>query len=106
MKHALDLEFREDSVENICIGDRADELACHEGRQGRIESRDIERDDPRARRRQTRDQAVANLALRPCDENNGCAHRLSDSGKLPPPSTTSDWSDGAQRVRRLDPCMG
>ena len=71
----IHLELGEDPLEQPRVEDGADELALHERPQLGIERREVERDDrPAAGSRKLRDQAVADLAVRAGDEDDGFAH--------------------------------
>ncbi len=68
----LDLELRQDALEQRLVHDRAGELALHHPAERGIERVHVQRDDRvRARAGEVRDQAVADLATGAGDEDNG-----------------------------------
>ena len=74
MKNQIDLELGEDALEEAGIENRSEELALHQAGQRRIERREVERDDRAAARGEPCDQAVANFAARPGDEDDWLPH--------------------------------
>ncbi len=70
MVDRLHLELRQDALEQRLVHDRAGELALHELAERRFERVHVEGDDRLAAGRgEVRDQAVADLAARPRDED-------------------------------------
>ena len=75
MKDEVDLELREDALENRPVQDRTDELPGHEPAQLRIERLEVERQDgARAIGGEARDEPVADLPAGPRDEDDGTSH--------------------------------
>ncbi len=75
VKHELDLELREDSLEDAAIENRSGDLAIDLWRDRWIETRDVERDDGAiGLARQAIDQAMTDLAAGAGDEHDGFAH--------------------------------
>ena len=71
----VDLEFRENAVEDRAVEDRARELAGDERGERRLERLEVQRDDrARAGRGEARDEAVADLAAGAGDEDDGFSH--------------------------------
>ena len=74
MEDAIDLELREDPLEQARVGDRARERARRQRRQLRIQRRDVERDDGRGGGGEAGQEAVADFAARPRNEHDRFTH--------------------------------
>jgi hypothetical protein len=74
VEDAVDLELGEHPLEQADIGNRSGELAGDARRQRRVERADVECDDRRAGFGEPRDEAVADLAAGPGDQNNRFTH--------------------------------
>ncbi len=74
MEDESDLEFREQPIEQVRVGNRPGEDARHQRHERGIERMDVEGDDRRAGGGKPRDQTVANLAARAGDQNDRFSH--------------------------------
>ena len=74
MKDEADLEFREQAIEQVGVGDRPGEDPRHERHERGVERVDVERDDGGTGGGQPRDQTVPDLAARARDQRNRFAH--------------------------------
>ena len=74
MKDAVDLELREDAIQDAGVGHRASELPPDVGRGGLVERIQVEGDNRRIGRSEPRDQGMANFTARPRDENDRLSH--------------------------------
>jgi hypothetical protein len=72
----VDLELRENALEDVSIENRAREFARDVAGELLLEGLEVEREDrPGAFRRETRDETVPHLAARAGDEDDGPTHQ-------------------------------
>ena len=98
MKDQIDFELGEDALEEAGIENRSEELALDLAGQRRIERREVERDDGAAARGEPCDQAVANFAARPRDEDDWLPHpAYSGSAQSPAAPRNQGFTMGCQQ---------